>query len=82
LNVDRLASIGGVPPRRFAAVFREKYRMSVREALVLFRVQRAAELLRSTDDKVDAVAFTCGFVSRASFYRAFRRHLGCAPREV
>jgi AraC-like DNA-binding protein len=49
--------------------------------LVEWRMQIAAELLRSTELKLAAVAERVGYGSEAAFSRAFRRHVGQAPAE-
>ncbi len=43
------------------------------------RMDRAAELLRSTDMPVSGVALECGYADPAAFARAFRRETGTAP---
>lgn len=43
------------------------------------RVARAAELLRTTDLPVEAVAARCGLGDRSRFTRVFGRALGCGP---
>jgi AraC-like DNA-binding protein len=47
--------------------------------LVEWRMQLAAELLRTTDLKLAVVAERAGYGSEAAFSRAFRRHLGQWP---
>ncbi|HWA43971.1 MAG TPA: AraC family transcriptional regulator [Hypericibacter adhaerens] len=49
--------------------------------LVEWRMQLAADLLRTTDLKLAAVAERSGYGSEAAFSRAFRRHLGQWPAE-
>lgn len=49
--------------------------------LVEWRMQLAADLLRTTQLKLAAVAERAGYGSEAAFSRAFRRHLGQSPAE-
>jgi len=49
--------------------------------LVEWRMQIAADLLRTTELKLAAVAERVGYGSEAAFSRAFRRHVGRAPAE-
>ena len=44
-----------------------------------FRVQRAAELLESTEEKVAAVGAACGFQEMSYFARTFRALKGKPP---
>ena len=43
------------------------------------RLQRAKELLESSDDKLEAIAPAVGYVSALVFSRAFKRWVGCTP---
>ncbi len=44
------------------------------------RVQKAAELLRSTDLKVSDIGMMCGFQEMSYFAKTFRALKGCTPR--
>ena len=46
-----------------------------------FRLEKAAELLRSTDQMVTEVAFSCGFNSASYFAEVFTRNKGCTPTQ-
>ena len=46
-----------------------------------FRVQRAAELLESTAEKVADVGAACGFQEMSYFARTFRELKGKTPRQ-
>ena len=47
--------------------------------LALWRLQLAADLLRSSRRPVSAIAAEVGYDSEAAFSRAFKRELGAAP---
>ena len=49
--------------------------------LAEWRMQLAADLLRTTQLKLAAVAERAGYGSEAAFSRAFRRHVGQSPAE-
>ena len=44
-----------------------------------YRLERALELLRTTDEDVAAIAARCGFGSATWFIRCFRRAHGTTP---
>lgn len=46
-----------------------------------FRVQNAAELLASTDQKIAEIGAQCGFQEMSYFAKTFRELKGCTPRE-
>lgn len=45
------------------------------------RIQKAAELLESTDEKVSDIGALCGFQEMSYFAKSFREMKGCTPRE-
>ena len=47
----------------------------------LRRLQRAARLLRDTDDKVSAIAAQVGWQEHTDFDRAFKAHYGLSPSD-
>jgi AraC family transcriptional regulator, alkane utilization regulator len=61
---DRFARALGVSPMRY---------------LAQWRLQLAADLLRTTDLGIAAIADKVGYESEAAFSRAFKRQLGSAP---
>ena len=44
-------------------------------------MNKASELLATTDLKVEALALECGFANVSSFCTAFKRHMGSTPHE-
>ena len=63
---DRFTELVGEPPVRY---------------LTRLRINAAARRLRSSDDKLRAVAAAAGYESVAAFTRAFRRHMKMTPGE-
>lgn len=49
--------------------------------LVEYRIQKAAELLISTDMNVSKIGERCGFLEMSYFSRCFRRHYAMTPSE-
>lgn len=46
------------------------------------RIQKAAELLTSTDQKISDIGAECGFQEMSYFAKAFRELKGCTPSEL
>lgn len=67
--------------RQLQRAFAEVGRTSFRSYLTSFRMDRAAELLVTTDLTVRDVAAAVGYRQPAQFAKAFRRRHGCAPSE-
>lgn len=51
------------------------------EQVAYIRLQRARELLESTDDKLEVIAPQIGYRSAVVFSRAFARHVGMTPSQ-
>lgn len=49
--------------------------------IVHYRLEKAKELLRDTDEHVTRIAEYVGYSSKTSFYLAFKRHTGISPTE-
>jgi len=78
-TVDKLARRVGMSRSGFAARFAQLVGESPLQYLVRWRVARAAELLRDTDEKVETIAGRVGYESVPSFSRAFKRWQRASP---
>lgn len=75
----RIAAAAALSPRQLGAVFRARTGRTPMAWLRERRVARAAELLLSDAQPIEAVAERCGFVNRHHFTRIFARLVGCGP---
>ena len=78
-----LSSIGracGLNRTKLASGFRELFKCTIAEALSRERLKWAALELRLGKMSVAQIAYACGYLSHASFTRAFSRHYGIAPK--
>ena len=78
-SLESLADLAGMSRSAFAAHFAEAFGRSPIEFLKETRLRRAAQLLRSTDLPVKAVAPRVGYASRSYFSRAFKAYYGLDP---
>ena len=78
-TVARLAKHVGVSRSGFAARFTELVGEPPLQYLVRWRVARAAELLRDTDDSIAEIAARVGYDSVPSFSNTFKRWRGTSP---
>ncbi len=60
--------------------FQRDFGVSIHAYVVQKRLDLAAGLLVTTNDKIEAVAYAVGF-ARTSFVRAFRHHFGVSPSQ-
>jgi len=79
LDVRGLASRAGLSTSRYAALFRELSGSGPRSYLEQRRMERAAELLRGSSQRVADVALSVGYADPLHFSRAFRRRVGLPP---
>jgi len=79
LNVDQLAQHLGVSRRYLQQSFRRVLGRPPVAEIRLARVQRAKELLASTDMPIKRVAAACGFTDGPSFSRFFQRETSLCP---
>ena len=80
IHLDALAGLARMSKRSFLRAFQAATSSTPIAYLIQLRVNRAAALLRRTDDRVTEVAFRAGFSDSNYFTRQFRRLMGCSPR--
>jgi transcriptional regulator GlxA family with amidase domain len=78
-TVSQLARKVGVSRPAFARKFVQSTGLSPLRFLTRLRMERAAELLRTSDAKLADVAEQVGYTSEFAFNRAFKRHYRVAP---
>jgi len=75
----KLASLAGLSPSRFNAVFREAVGIAPKPYMQSLRLRKASMLLLSSDEPVYTIAEDCGFASSCYFCRFFARQMGMTP---
>ena len=80
-KLDELLKIAHMSRSNLMRVFRKATGQTPIEYLVRLRIQRAMELLNSTDLSITEVAMEVGFNDSNYFTRQFRRILGESPRQ-
>jgi AraC-like DNA-binding protein len=61
--------------------FKEKVGTSVIEYLTQWRMLLAGDRLMNSHDSVSAIALSLGYESESAFSFAFKREMGCSPRQ-
>lgn len=80
-SLESLAACAGMSRSIFASRFKEAVEITPMEYLGRWRMQLAAERLRNSDCSISEVASTLGYRSESAFGKAFRRVMGCSPRQ-
>jgi len=79
LGVDDLAQAAGLSRAHFSREFRRAFGASPHANLLTRRLERAAALLRTTDNSVAEICLAVGLQSVGSFTTSFKRAFGKTP---
>ncbi len=81
LDVDELAAAAGLSRAHFSREFRRAFGISPHAYLLTRRLERAAALLRNTDNSVAEICLAVGLQGIGSFTTSFKRTFGKTPTE-
>ena len=81
LTLREIAEVACMTPSYFSSVFKKFNGLSPWEYITIKRVERAVEMLRSTDMTKLEIAQRCGFSSSSNFYKAFFNVTGKRPSD-
>lgn len=79
LGVDDLAAAAGLSRAHFSREFRRAFGESPHAYLLTRRLERAAALLRTTDNSVAEICLAVGLQGIGSFTTSFKRAFGQTP---
>jgi len=79
LTLKEIADVACMTPTYFSSVFKKYNGVSPWEYITIKRVERALDMLRSTDMTKLEIAERCGFSSSSNFYKAFVHVTGKTP---
>jgi AraC-like DNA-binding protein len=79
VEIRSLVRLSGLSLSRFHAVFRQVMREPPMTYLARRRIQRAQQLLVTTDQAIKDIAQAVGYDDAFHFSKAFRRHAGMSP---
>ncbi len=79
MAVKELAQSCGVTREHFVREFSRRYGVSPGARWRHLKLERARDMLRTTELSVEEISVACGFASSNAFCRAFRHHYGDSP---
>jgi AraC family transcriptional regulator len=82
ISLAALASLIGASPSHARAMFRRAMGMPLHAYIVRRRVQRAVELLSTSDRTLASIAFEVGFAHQSHLTRWVRRFTGHSPSRL
>jgi AraC-like DNA-binding protein len=80
-TLQELAERAGMSRSSFALRFKEKVGESPMEYLTRWRMLLAGDRLENSSDSMSAIALSLGYESESAFSTAFKRVMGCPPRQ-
>jgi len=80
-TLQSLAERVGMSRSVFALRFRETVGTTPMEYLTRWRMLLAADRLKNSSDSLSGIAQSLGYESESAFGKAFRRVMGCSPRQ-
>jgi len=81
LSIADISGSAAVSESECLRCFREILGTTPIQYVRQLRIQRAAELLKTTDLKIAEIGAACGFQEMSYFAKTFRQAKGCAPKE-
>jgi AraC-like DNA-binding protein len=80
-TLQKLAERAGMSRSIFALKFKATVGKSPMEYLTRWRMLLAGDKLTNSGDPISVIALSLGYESESAFSKAFRRAMGCSPRQ-
>lgn len=80
-TLQELAEHVGLSRSTFALKFKNTVGSSAMDYLTRWRMLLAADRLTSSGDSISVIALSLGYESESAFSKAFKRTMGCSPRQ-
>jgi AraC-like DNA-binding protein len=80
-TVEELARRAGMSRSTFALRFKQTVGVSPMEYLTRWRMLLAEDRMSNTSDSIFEIAQSLGYASASAFTKAFKKIMGCSPRE-
>lgn len=81
LYLDSIADVMGITPKYLSRFFKLQTDMNLTDYINEIRMEKAKELLSSTNVQIGKISTMVGIYSRATFIRNFKKIEGCSPSE-
>lgn len=81
VRISHVASHIGIDRSYLSGIFKSTLEISPQEYLVTLRMNRAADLLTTTNEKISVIALEVGYNDPLTFTKMFKRYKGMSPSE-
>ena len=79
LKSSEIAAYCHMSESHYWRLFKNSTGLTPLEYLNMYRIKKACELIRSTENNMKDIAQKCGFSSISTFNRNFRKSMGVSP---
>lgn len=81
LSLDHLSEVFDLKGKYISKLFKEEFGEKFVDFLIRIRMERAEELLKTTDNTITEISEQVGYMNANSFTRVFRKIYGISPGE-
>jgi transcriptional regulator GlxA family with amidase domain len=81
ISLNDVAAYAGYSPSHFSSLFRQRTGESLVNYFNTLRLNRACELLRETNMKINQICYKVGIEDNYYFSRLFSQKMGVSPTE-
>lgn len=81
VRISEVADVLGINRSYLSSIFKRKMHMSPQEFLINMRLEKAAQLLRDTQDQIGSVAAAVGYTDALAFSKAFKQKYNETPSD-
>lgn len=81
ITLPQMAEMFFFTPSYFSIYFKNKTGQTFSQKLKLMRMEKACELLRDTNKKVNEISKMTGYSDATYFGKVFKKYIGCSPEE-
>lgn len=82
IQITHVAQYTGISDRYLRSLFTQHLNLSPIDYLNQVRINKAIDLLQSTELSIKEIGFQCGFQSPQYFSRIFKQQTGVSPRKI
>lgn len=81
ISLDDVSRVVGISPYYFSKIFKEEMGVNFIEYLTNIRIERAKELLTTSEMSMKEICIMCGYSDPNYFSRTFKKNVGVTPTE-
>lgn len=81
LSIEEIGSHIGLSPNYVRSIFRDTLQVSLSDFILVQRIEKAKQLLLSTEWPVSQIVEAAGFQAKSHFFTAFKKATGMTPKQ-